>query len=112
MNTKRVKKDSEIVLERVNIAIDRKDGTINRITFTDVKGNIVVVDGTGWGTGFDVLVLAPVAMVKRHQVSGKLKGIAFCETYESEHEALARVTEIGVEADPCELKVVEVPEEA
>lgn len=112
MNMKTVKKASEITLTDITISFTTKDGQITGVVFGDCEGRSVTVQNNGWSSGLEVLVPAPPAMVKRWQVSGKLRGISFDETFDEEHKALARMTEIGVEADPCELKTIEIAESA
>ena len=112
MNMKSVKKATEIKLADIAVEIHTKDTSITGVTLKDCIGGSLTIQANGWGSGIEVLIPASPAMVKRWSVAGKLKGIAFDETFEHEHEALARMTVIGVEADPCELTQVEMPEPA
>lgn len=111
MNMKTVKKHSEIILAGIAIEMHVKDGTTIGLTLKDASGSLVTVQRDSYGLGVDVLIPAPPKMVKRHQVKGKIKGVAFCELFDESYLAIARVNELGVDADPIEVTEVEIPEE-
>ena len=108
MKMKSAKKASDIILAGVRVELDTKDGNPIGVTITDENGKFLRVSYTGWG--LDFLVPEPPKMVERFQVAGRLKGIAFDETIDDETKALARVQELGVEADPIEMKKIEIAE--
>ena len=112
MNTKIVKKASEITLDGITVELHIVDAVTKGITLRDAKGFVLTVANNGWGSGVDILVPAPPVMVKRFQVAGTLKGIEFREVFEEEYKALARVTELGPDADPIEMKQIEIAEVA
>ncbi len=90
MNTKTAKKESDVVLAGVTVEFTRVDDAIKGVILRDGVGSYVEFRSGDWG-GFVVLVPSPPPMVDRWQIKGELRGLAFCETFEHEHEALSRL---------------------
>lgn len=84
------------------------------VRIIDNDGGLLVVQASPWGSGLDVLVPAPPKKVERWTVKGKIKGIAFCELFNEEHQALARMRDFDMPGEDVEVAMnkIEVEEAA
>lgn len=109
MHLKAIKKDSDIVLDGVQIETERHDGQLQGLTLTDKKGALVIVR-QGPYTGLQVFVPGPPPMVTRYRIQGEIKKVKFSELFESEFDASMRRNELDMTAEECPIEKVEVPE--
>lgn len=107
MKFERVKKVSEIQLEGITIEVDQTDSTINHVTLTDAKGNLVRFGVVSFN--FVVEVPAKPKTVKRFQVEGTVVGAMMVpEVYEYLSMAQDRVNTLRRETEVHSLQIVEV----
>jgi hypothetical protein len=108
MDLKTVKKSADVALTGVTTELEVVDGHVARVKITDANGRSVFIRHTGYS--LEVMVPAPPKMVERFQVKGSIKGIDFCERFETEFAARQRIDEIGPDNEVTPEKI-EIQEE-
>ena len=120
MNTKLYKraKDSDIQLHGIDVKVERGEGGIRRITFSDgPAGNEIVVDSASDYVSIEVSVPAPPKLVKKYRLHGLVLGLPVDKIYDDKYEAERKEQDFRDNTSaPAEVNLsieeVEVPEEA
>jgi hypothetical protein len=111
-----IKNANEVKLAGITCEFETRDGAMRSVTLRDAEGNMLRVAHADYA--MHVLRVAPVKMVKRFRLTGKLLGVADVnEDFETEYAARERLQEIergaGYEASEklgLKIEAAEVPE--